>query len=178
MAILRICRMGHPVLRQKALAVPPDRIQTSPLQQLIDDMIETMADYGGIGLAAPQVRQPLRLVVVGDPEPEEEAPESPLHRVFINPEWLGLASDVAEGWEGCLSLPGLRGVVPRSTSVHVRALDREGRCFDRRATNLEARALQHETDHLDGILFPDRMTDLRTLTFQEEYARYWATPSE
>ena len=170
--------MGHPVLRQKARAVPPAMVQTPALQRLIDDMIETMADYDGIGLAAPQVRQALRLVVVGNPEPAADDPEAPSHRVFVNPEWLDLAGAASEGWEGCLSLPGLRGVVPRSTCVQVRALDREGNGFDRRATDLEARALQHEMDHLDGLLFPDRMTDLRTLTFQDEYVRYWAPPPE
>ena len=173
MAILKVHRMGHPVLRQPAREIPPDQIRTDALQRLIDDMIETMQDDLGIGLAAPQVAQTLRLVVLGQPEAEASDPDAIPLTVLINPEWLGRSSEQATDWEGCLSVPGLRGAVPRSTSVEVRALDREGEGFELRASGFLARVLQHEIDHLDGILFLDRMEDMRHLAYLEEFHRYW-----
>ena len=143
------------------------------MQRLIDDMIETMIDYEGIGLAAPQVFEPLRLIVLGhpDPNPEDEA-AIPL-TVLFNPQFTSLSPECIDAWEGCLSIPQLRGVVPRSAAVEVRGYDREGRAVELKAEELFARVLQHEIDHLDGVLFLDRMDDLQTLTFVEEYQRYW-----
>ena len=173
MAIRKVSRMGHPVLRQRAAEIPPTQMQSPPMQRLIDDMIETMIDYEGIGLAAPQVFEPLRLIVLGDPaaDPQDEA-AIPL-TVLFNPQFTTLSPESLDGWEGCLSIPHLRGVVPRSAAVEVRGYDREGCAVELEAEGILARVLQHEIDHLDGVLFLDRMDDLQTLTFVEEYQRYW-----
>ena len=173
MAIRKVSRMGHPVLRQRAAEIPPTQMQSPQMQRLIDDMIETMIDYEGIGLAAPQVFEPLRLIVLGNPEadPHDEA-AIPLI-VLFNPQFATLSPEQLDGWEGCLSIPQLRGVVPRAAAVEVRGYDREGRAVELEAEGLFARVLQHEIDHLDGVLFLDRMDDLQTLTFLEEYQRYW-----
>lgn len=173
MAIRKVSRMGHPVLRQRAAEIPPAQMQSPSMQRLIDDMIETMIDYEGIGLAAPQVFEPLRLIVLGDPaaNPQDEA-AIPL-TVLFNPQFIAQSSECLDAWEGCLSIPQLRGVVPRAAAVEVRGYDREGRVVEQAAEGLFARVLQHEIDHLDGVLFLDRMDDLQTLTFLEEYQRYW-----
>ena len=178
MAILKVSRMGHPVLRHKAREIPPDQIQSLPVQQLIDAMIETMEDYEGIGLAAPQVFQSLRLIVLGRTGADSESPDAIPLKIFINPEWLDLSEEQEDDWEGCLSIPDIRGVVPRSASVGMRAFDRQGRRFELQVSGLFARVLQHEVDHLDGILFLDRMEDMRTLTFLEEYYRHWCDPEQ
>ncbi|MCY4606392.1 MAG: peptide deformylase [Gemmatimonadetes bacterium] len=173
MAIRKVSRMGHPVLRQRAAEIPPTQMQSPQMQRLIDDMIETMIDYEGIGLAAPQVFEPLRLIVLGDPaaDPQDEA-AIPL-TVLFNPQFTAQSPECLDAWEGCLSIPQLRGVVPRAAAVEVRGYDREGRAVELEAEGLFARVLQHEIDHLDGVLFLDRMDDLQTLTFLEEYQRYW-----
>lgn len=181
MAIRKVSRMGHPVLRQRAAEIPPTQMQSPQMQRLIDDMIETMIDYEGIGLAAPQVFESLRLIVLGDPsaelrskpaaDPQDEA-AIPL-TVLFNPQFTARSPECLDAWEGCLSIPQLRGVVPRSAAVAVRGYDREGSAVELEAEGLFARVLQHEIDHLDGVLFPDRMDDLQTLTFAEEYQRYW-----
>lgn len=173
MAIRKVSRMGHPVLRQRAAEIPPAQMQSPHIQRLIDDMIETMIDYEGIGLAAPQVFEPLRLIVLGDPsaDPQDEA-AIPL-TVLFNPQFTALSPECLDAWEGCLSIPQLRGVVPRAAAVEVQGYDREGQAVELEAEGLFARVLQHEIDHLDGVLFPDRMADLQTLTFLEEYQRYW-----
>jgi peptide deformylase len=178
MAILKVCRMGQPVLRQQAQPLSPEQIQSPALQRLIDDMIETMEDYEGIGLAAPQVFQSLRLLVMGYPDVDEDDPKTIPLRVLINPEWIECSAEQAEDWEGCLSIPDIRGMVPRSTTVGVRALDREGKSIELNISGLAARVLQHEVDHLDGILFLDRMKAKHTLTFLQEYQRYWQQPEE
>lgn len=173
MAILKVSRMGHPVLRQPAREIPADRVDHPALQRLIDDMVETMADEQGIGLAAPQVFQSLRLVVLGDPQSDPEDPDAIPLTVLVNPRWLARSDEQAEAWEGCLSIPGLRGMVPRSVSVTLEALDRQGQRVELKAHDLFARVLQHEIDHLDGVLYLDRMTDMRRLAFNEEFERYW-----
>ena len=178
MSILKVSRMGHPVLRQLAQEIPPEKIEHPALQKLIDDMIETMIDEEGIGLAAPQVFQPLRLVVLGDPEADPQDEEEIPLTVLINPRWLEQSEEKAEAWEGCLSVPGMRGVVSRSTSVALEGLDREGERVELRAEEMFARVLQHEIDHLDGVLYLDRMTDMRRLAFMEEFQRYWQQPEE
>jgi peptide deformylase len=173
MAILKIARMGHPVLL--ARAAPVENPASAEIQRLIADMRETMADAGGVGLAAPQVHVPLRLFVYrlpprpggGGEEPGEEG-------VVINPEVEPLGEEKALAWEGCLSIPGLRGLVERPARIRYRGLDGEGRVFEREAEGLEARVVQHETDHLDGILYPMRMRDFRYFGFEAELARFAA----
>ena len=170
MSILKVARMGHPVLRERARPVEPPELKHPLLQKLIDDMIETMHEYNGVGLAAPQVHASLRLFVallVDEPDGKSAA------TVVINPEILPNTQGREEGWEGCLSIPDIRGMVPRHTDITVRALDRDGRSVELRLKDFPARVAQHETDHLDGILFFDRMRSMETLTFLEEFSKYW-----
>jgi peptide deformylase len=169
MSILKVARLGHPVLRERARPVEKSELKDPLLQKLIDDMVETMHEYHGVGLAAPQVHEGLRLFVGlldEDPDAKSEA------IAIINPEIVPNAADVREGWEGCLSIPDIRGMVPRFTDITVVALDRHGRKIERRLKDFPARVVQHETDHLDGVLFFDRMTSMMSLTYLEEYSRY------
>jgi len=161
--------MGHPVLRQKARPLERADLRSPALQKLIDDMIETMSEYHGVGLAAPQVHESLRVfVAMLDAGDEAEA------SVIINPVIAPADDRLIEGWEGCLSIPDVRGRVPRSSKIVVKALDRQGRALEIEAEDFPARVIQHETDHLDGILFFDRMKSLVSLTYLDEYARYHA----
>ncbi len=177
MAILKVARLGHPVLRAKALPIPVETIPTAPIQRLIDDMFETMREYAGIGLAAPQVHESLRVFVAGVrsgplADPMSDDAEMPLV-ALINPEITLAGAPEASDWEGCLSIPDIRGLVPRAAEIRVRAYDRSGQAVSFGASGLPARVIQHETDHLDGILFFDRMKSLESLTFLDEYRRYW-----
>jgi len=179
MAILKVARMGHPLLRAKARAVDRSEIRGADIQKLIDDMIATMREYRGVGLAAPQVHEGLRLFVADLDQAEgEEDDQGPTERneplVVINPEVAFVGREIVEDWEGCLSIPDVRGRVPRSRELTLRALDRRGGRIELRAHDFPARVIQHETDHLDGILFFDRMRSLESLTFLDEYSRYWA----
>jgi peptide deformylase len=175
--------MGHPVLRAKARPVALEEITTPRIQQLIDDMFETMREYSGIGLAAPQVHESLRLFVAGIRPAETEQAElggdddMPLV-VLINPRITPAGDVVEQGWEGCLSIPDVRGLVPRALDIRVAAYDRTGKPITLNAHGLPARVIQHETDHLDGVLFFDRMRSLETLTFMDEYQRYWTKDEE
>jgi peptide deformylase len=178
MAILKVARLGHPVLRTKAAPVAQNEIKSPRIQQLIDDMFETMNEYSGIGLAAPQVHESLRLFVAGVRKgevvtPMEDEPDMPFIAV-LNPEIVPAGPEVATDWEGCLSIPDIRGQVSRPASVRLRALDRTGRRIELVAKGLPARVIQHEADHLDGVMFFDRMTSLDSLTFLEEFRRFWA----
>ena len=175
MAILKVARMGHPVLRAKARAIEAAEIRTPALQQLIDDMFETMAEYQGVGLAAPQVHKSVRLFVAGfaDADEDEGGADVP-QMALINPEITIVGRETAEDWEGCLSIPDIRGRVPRAKQIVVRAYDRNGKRVEIKAANFTARVIQHETDHLDGVLFFDRMESLASLTFLEEFGRYWS----
>ena len=175
MAILKVAHMGHPVLRAKARPLEASEIRSPGVQQLIDDMFETMAEYQGVGLAAPQVHKSVRLFVAGFPEPEddEEEPDIP-QMALINPEITIVGRESTEDWEGCLSIPDIRGRVPRSRQIVVRAYDRAGKRIEIKASNFTARVMQHETDHLDGVLFFDRMESFESLTFLEEFGRYWS----
>ena len=173
MSILKIARMGHPVLKQVAEAVADP---ASPeVRRLIVDMLETMEDAGGTGLAAPQVHVPKRIVTFyvsgararhedGAPEETEAVPLT----VLINPVLEPLGEEQAVGWEACLSMPGLAGQVPRYTAIRYRGLTPKGEAVEREARGFHARVVQHECDHLDGILYPQRMTDLSTLVFTSE----------
>ncbi len=174
--------MGHPVLRARARALDPADIKSPRIQQLIDDMFETMKEYNGVGLAAPQVHESLRLFVAGfAPRPgddEEDADTRVPLMTLINPEITPLGPAVGEDWEGCLSIPDVRGRVPRAREIEVKAYDRRGRRISIHAKGFTARVIQHETDHLDGVLFFDRMTSLATLTFIDEFNRYWGSRDE
>jgi len=171
MSILKVARMGHPVLRRTARSISPADLRDPMMQRLINDMIDTMHEYHGVGLAAPQIHEDLRLFVAlldDDPGRDSEAV------VVVNPEIVPLSEEKTEGWEGCLSIPDIRGMVPRYTEVLVRALDRTGKMVELTLKGFPARVVQHETDHLDGVLFFDRMTSMQSLTFLEEYSRYHA----
>jgi peptide deformylase len=176
MSILKVAHMGHPVLRARARAIDVGEIKSSRIQQLIDDMFETMTEYQGVGLAAPQVHASVRLFVAGfapDPDGEDDEERVPLMTV-INPEITVAGPDMIEDWEGCLSIPDIRGKVPRPRHIVLRAFDRKGKRFEMPASGFTARVIQHETDHLDGVLFFDRMSSFTTLTFLEEFGRYWS----
>ena len=169
MSILKVARMGHPVLRQRGRLLDKNDLKSPMTQKLIDDMIETMHEYNGVGLAAPQVHASFRLFVallVDEPDGRTDA------TVVINPEIVPNSQSREEGWEGCLSIPDIRGMVPRYTDITVRALDRDGRSVELRLKDFPARVAQHETDHLDGVLFFDRMTSMQSLTYLEEFSRF------
>jgi peptide deformylase len=168
MAILTIAKLGNPVLRQIASTVDPRDIHTKDLQRFIDDLLETMLDEPGIGLAAPQVSRSIQLVVMGC-EGDDGFPQT----VLINPKIVFYGPQQVENWEGCLSLDGLRGKVTRPSVVRVQALDRAGKSMDFEATGLYAVCIQHEMDHLIGKVFLDRMTDMSTLTQLAEFDQYW-----
>jgi peptide deformylase len=171
MSILKIARMGHPVLRAKARALDKAEIKNAATQRLIDDMIDTMVEYHGVGLAAPQVHESVRIFVAALDSAEDGEEAEPV--VLINPEIAVVGGDVVEDWEGCLSIPDIRGRVPRAREIRVRAYDRKGDRIELRAHDFPARVIQHETDHLDGVLFFDRMRSFETLTYLDEYSRYW-----
>ncbi len=174
MAVRRILRMGHPVLRQCARPVTPDELRSDAVRRLVDDMRDTLHDYGGIGLAAPQVGEPLRIALValpGGPSRYGELPDVPL-TVFVNPRVEVLDPATAGYWEGCLSVPGLRGYVERPQHIRVSALTLEGEPLEMNFEGFPATVFQHEFDHLDGVLYVDRLADSRRLVFEEEYERY------
>ncbi len=171
MSILKVARMGHPVLRARARTVDKAELKTQAVQDFIDSMVDTMFEYSGVGLAAPQVHESLRIFVAmldADGQGEGDAV------VFVNPEITVQGDQVLEGWEGCLSIPEIRGRVPRAHHITVSALDRNAKRFELDLKDFPARVVQHETDHLDGVLFFDRMTSLASLTYLEEYSRYHA----
>jgi peptide deformylase len=177
MSILKVAHMGHPVLRAKARSLDRADIKSATVQKLIDDMIDTMKEYHGVGLAGPQVHESVRLFVAAlDAGRDVENPSEPI--AIINPDIVPVTNEVVEDWEGCLSIPDIRGRVPRLREIKVRAFDRNGDKIELRASNFAARVIQHETDHLDGILFFDRMKSFESLTFLEEYSRYWVRQDE
>jgi peptide deformylase len=173
MALLKIARMGNPVLREPAAVVEDPGAPW--VRRLVEDMIETMEDAAGTGLAAPQVHQPWRVVVFfvsGERLTGLPGDVAPDLTVLVNPVVELLGHDRAFGWEGCLSVPGLRGVVPRHLRVRYRALGLDGETIEREVEGFHARVVQHECDHLDGILYPQRMADPRHMFFLEELQRH------
>jgi peptide deformylase len=174
MSILKVARLGHPVLREIAAPVSRREIQTASFQKFIDDMIETMKEYDGVGLAADQVHESKQTAVleVAENSRYPNKPKVPL-AVLINPKIFPLTDEMEEDWEGCLSIPELRGRVPRYKSIRVQAFDRNGKDLEFVAADFHARVIQHEWDHLHGKVYLDRMIDLSTLTFLTELARYW-----
>ena len=183
MAIRKIARMGHPILRRVA---EPVADPTAPeVRLLVEDMIDTMIDADGAGLAAPQVYEPKRIVIFqappeaavnvdGDEGYDETAPLT----VLINPEIAIHTETMENGWEGCLSVPGLRGLVPRPLQLSYRGFDLDGNVLERRASGFHARVVLHECDHLDGILYPQRMTDMTKLVFETEFKHLIAAQQE
>jgi peptide deformylase len=184
MAILKIARMGHPVLTLPARAVSDPK--APEIRRLINDMVETMRDANGAGLAAPQVHVPLRIVAFqapddraglsreedGDLADEERFDHAAPLTVLINPEIEILTPEKEGGWEGCLSVPGLRGWVERPVHIRYRGLGLEGERIERVARGFHARVVQHECDHLDGRLYPSRMDDLTKLIFESELRHF------
>jgi peptide deformylase len=169
MSILKVCRLGHPVLRMQAQRVTPETLSSPEIQTLIDNMMETMVEYIGVGLAAPQVHESLSLAVIESRGPRGDIPMT----VIVNPELTILDESLVEDWEGCLSIPDLRGRVPRYRKLRVDALDRHGKKIQITAEGFYARVVQHEFDHLMGNVYLDRMRDFQTLSHLSEFQRYW-----
>jgi peptide deformylase len=174
MAVLKVAHLGHPILRQVAEPVSPEAIRSPEIQRLLDDMLETMEDHDGAGLAAPQVHVSKRVVIYGVRQNPRypDADEIPL-TALINPKITPVGQEQEEDWEGCLSVPDLRGQVPRWTRVRVEAYGRDGKPVKFTAEGFHARVVQHECDHLDGTVYLDRMRSMATLSFLPEFHRYW-----
>ena len=170
--LLKVARMGHPVLREKAQEVHPKDISDPELQDLIDSMLWTMEEYRGVGLAAPQVHVSQRIVVF-HPNAGLIDPDGQPLTCLINPEIRPLTKETRAMWEGCLSVPGLRGKVSRPARIRVRGLDRRGQKIDLELEEFDAVVTQHECDHLDGVLFIDRLDSTSELSYEEEFERYW-----
>ena len=162
MAILKIAKMGHPILRKQSSSLSNEEIHSSEIQKIIDNMLETVVDADGAGLAAPQIHESKKIVVL---QLQDE------FEVWINPKLTPLTDECIVSFEGCLSIPGLRGAVARPSSVHVQALDRNANPIDMTLEGFPAVVAQHECDHLNGILYIDRAIT-QTLSFIEEYRKY------
>jgi peptide deformylase len=169
MSILKVSRLGHPVLRMEAQRLSPQQLGTPEIQKLIDDMMVTMVEYYGVGLAAPQVHESLAIAVLESHGPRGDIPMT----VLVNPDVTILGEEQVEDWEGCLSIPDFRGRVPRWNKLRVDALDRKGNRIHFTAEGFTARVIQHEFDHLKGKVYLDRMPDLKTLSHFAEFQRYW-----
>lgn len=177
MAILKIARMGHPILRMKS--IPVEDPGAPEIGYFVEDMIETLADAGGVGLAAPQVHLPIRLVIFKVPAAsaaaeryraaglDDETGEVPL-TVMINPEIEVIGNETSAAYEGCLSVPDMMGEVHRPLHIRYRGAGLDGDIIEREATGFHARVVQHECDHLDGILYPQRISDMRTFGYNDE----------
>jgi len=170
--ILKVARIGHPVVRAAASPVPAGDFSSAGFQRLVDEMVVTMHEYEGVGLAAPQVHVSLRVAVIEVPASDERSQAAVPLTVLVNPVVTPLGDGRVPGWEGCLSIPGLRGIVPRFERVRLEALDRDGRPYTAEASGFFARVIQHECDHLDGKVYLDRMDDMRSLSFLRELHRH------
>ena len=174
MAILKVARLGHPVIRKPSEAVPKERIPTPEFQRFLDEMIETMHEYEGVGLAAPQVHVSKQVAVIEAKDNRRYPGEAPIPlTVLINPRIFGMSKRQLADWEGCLSVNEFRGRVPRAESLEVEAFNRKGERVRFQAHGFFARVIQHECDHLVGKVFLDRMPDLSTLSHLREFIRYW-----
>jgi len=174
--LLEVIRLGHPVLRSVAEPVPEEWFASGRLDDLGRDLVRTMLEEEGIGLAAPQVAEELRLFAYWLPADEETPEIEPT--VVVNPEIRIVNPELEEGWEGCLSIPGLRGLVPRARRIKVKGRTVDGEAMSLTADGLHARVIQHEYDHLDGVVFLDRMTSAHSLAFEEEWERCILTDPE
>jgi len=170
MSVKKVLRMGDPVLLQAA--EPVMKFNTQALSKLVNDLLDTMAKQDGAGLAAPQIGVSQQVVVFGlaaNPRyPDEEVIPT---TVLINPVIEALSDEMEDGWEGCLSVPGLRGLVPRYTHIRYSGFDQFGGKIEREVRDFHARVVQHECDHLDGVLYPQRMTNMRAFGFEEELTK-------
>ena len=175
MSILKVARLGHPVIRKQAAPLTAQEIQSREIQNLIDDMVETMHEYDGVGLAAPQVHvsKQIAVIEVNENPRYPDMQKIPL-TVLINPKLGDRSKKIVESWEGCLSVPDLRGMVPRNATLVCEALDRNGKSVRLEAEGFFARVIQHEWDHLQGNVYLDRMPHLRSLSHLSEFARYSA----
>ncbi len=169
MSILKVARLGHPVLRMQTKRLTKEALANPAVQTFIDNMMETMVEYYGVGLAANQVHESLAIAVIESHGPRGTIPMT----VLVNPEVTILDEELIEDWEGCLSIPELRGRVPRYRKLRVDALDRHGNKLQFVAEDFFARVVQHEWDHLMGKVYLDRMRDLQTLAHLQEFQRYW-----
>jgi peptide deformylase len=169
MSILKVCRLGHPVLRMEAKRVSPEMLAAPQTQTLIDNMMATMVEYSGVGLAAPQVHESLSLAVIESHGTRGDIPMT----VLVNPDITVLDEELIEDWEGCLSIPDFRGRVPRWNRLRVDALNRFGKRIELTAEGFFSRVIQHEFDHLMGKVYIDRMRDFKTLSHLAEFQRYW-----
>jgi peptide deformylase len=172
MGILKVARIGHPVVRARAEAVPQGSIRSGEFQRLIEDMRETMYEYEGVGLAAPQVHVGLRIAVIEVTKEDDRSREGVPFTVLVNPVIHPLGEETEEGWEGCLSVPDLRGRVPRLKRLRLEAKDVKGRPYSLEASGFFARVIQHECDHLDGKVYLDRMDGMVSLCFMKEFERF------
>jgi len=169
-ATREVIRLGHPILRKAAEPVPENWMASERLNQLADELIATMHSEDGAGLAAPQIAESWRAMAYWVPESEDHDAIAPI--VLINPELKPVGNDQEDGWEGCLSVPGLRGLVPRYTRVKVKARLVNGEQVSLTADGFHARVLQHEVDHLDGIVYLDRMTSPASLCYEQEWEKF------
>jgi peptide deformylase len=174
MAIRKIASIGHPILRERARKLTREELGTPATQQLIDDLVETMRDAAGAGLAATQIHEPVQIcaIEVANNPRYPYKPNIPL-TILVNPELDPLTDETFDNFEGCLSVPNLRGSVRRFTRVRLRAWDRHGAAIDREVAGVSAGTFQHEVDHLNGMVFLDRVTDTRTLCTWTEFERYY-----
>lgn len=168
--ILEIIQLGHPVLRSQAQNV--DNIHSPQVQKLIDNLLATVIAANGVGIAAPQVASRDRLFIVAS-RPNPRYPNAPQMQptAMINPQILANSSELVTGWEGCLSIPGIRGLVPRYQAIEVEYSDRTGKLHKQQLTDFVARIFQHELDHLDGIVFVDRLKSTQNLITEQEYQK-------
>lgn len=173
MAIRKIAQIGHPILRSQARPVSPEELRSKAFQALVDDLVETMRDASGAGLAATQIHEPVQLcaIEVNDNPRYPYKPKVPL-TILVNPRIEPLSAEQFENYEGCLSVPNLRGVVKRFAEIRLTALDRHGQPVDRVVRGFTAGTMQHEVDHLNGIIFVDRVEDPRTFSTWNEFDRF------
>jgi peptide deformylase len=177
--ILKVARLGHPAIRTPAQAIEPALVRSPEFQRLLDDMVDTMREYSGVGLAAPQVHLSLQLAVL-EVSHHPRYPDMPLVPLtyLINPQVSVVDAAIIDDWEGCLSIPEMRGLVPRYKRLRVRALGRQGEQLDFVASDFHARVIQHETDHLRGEVYLDRMANLKSLSHLAEWQRFVLEPAQ
>lgn len=172
-SLLQVAQLGHPVLRKKAKIVK--NIADPTIQKLIDDLLETVIDVNGVGIAAPQVYQSYRIFIVAS-HPNPRYPKAPYMKptAIINPKILWHSQDIVKDWEGCLSIPGIRGLIPRFTKIKVSYTDRNGKEETKTFSDFIARIFQHEYDHIEGVLFLDRVDDNKEIISDKEYLKFIA----